>query len=109
MTELHPGEDLLEEPPGPFLCQLSVLDDVVEQLSARDVLHDHEDVGRGGDDLVQLDDVWVTEQLEVLDLSSDLADHVEALDLLSVQDFDGHFVPRYLVEPDCKTRRLTLL
>ena len=30
---------------------LSVLDDVVEQLSPGHVLHDHEDVRRGGDDL----------------------------------------------------------
>jgi hypothetical protein len=28
-----------------------VLDDVVEELAPRDVLHDHEDVGRSGDDL----------------------------------------------------------
>ena len=69
---------------------LSVLDDVVEELSARHIFHDHEDVGGRGDDLVQLDDVRVPEQLEVHDLPPDLAHHVQALDLLPVQDLDGH-------------------
>lgn len=40
---------------------------------------------------LQFDDVGVTEQLEVGDLSLDLTDHVQVLDGLSIKDFNGNF------------------
>ena len=46
-------------------------------------LHHHEDVGGGADHLVKLDDVRVTKQLQVLNLSPNLSDHIKILDLLS--------------------------
>lgn len=49
----------------------------------------------------QLDDVRVSEQFEVLDLSFDLPHHVQAADLLPVEDFHGHFVSRQLMLADC--------
>lgn len=49
---------------------------------------------------VQLDDVWVSEQLEILDLAFDLPHDIEAADLLSVQDLHSHFVARQLVLSD---------
>ena len=109
MTELDPRQDLLEEPPGTVLCQLSMLDNVVKQLSAGDVFHDHKNVGGCGDDLVELDDVGVTEQLQVLNLPPDLSHHVKALDLLTVQNFHGHFVPGDLVEPDWNNKRVLVM
>lgn len=39
---------------------------VLEELSPRDILHDHEDGGGCGDDLIHLDDVRMSEQLEDL-------------------------------------------
>ena len=44
------------------------------------------------------------EELQILDLSPDLPDDVEALDLLSVQDLDGDLVLSDLVEPDCNKK-----
>lgn len=41
---------------------------------------------------LQLDDVWVSEQFEILDLSFDLSHNIEAADLLSVQDLYSHFM-----------------
>ena len=79
---IHSTDNLLEESPSILLLQFAVLDDVVKQFPARDVLHYHEDVRGGADDLVQLDDVGMTEQLQVLDFSSDLSDNVKILDLL---------------------------
>jgi hypothetical protein len=42
----------------------------------------------------------MAKEFQVLNLAPDLAHHVEALDLLPVQDLDGHFVLGDLVEPD---------
>ena len=55
-----------------------------------DVLHDHEYVGGGADDLVQLYNVRMAEQLQVLNLAFDFAHDIQVLDLLSVQDLDCH-------------------
>ncbi len=42
----------------------------------------------------------MAKELEILDLPLDLADHVQALDLLSVEDLDRHLVAGQLVEAD---------
>ena len=52
---------------------------------------------------LQLDDVRVTEQLEILYLPAYLAHHIEALDFVTVQYFDGHLVPCQLMLSDCTT------
>lgn len=75
-----------------------MLDNVVEKLSARNILHHHEDVRRRGDHLVELDDVRVAEELQILNLAPDLPHDVKRLDLLSVEDFDGDLVASHLVE-----------
>ena len=48
------------------------LTNVLEELSSTDILHDHEDITGSGDDLVELDDVRMTKQLQQLNLSTDL-------------------------------------
>ena len=42
----------------------------------------------------------MAEELQVLDLSPDLANHVQVLDLLPVEDLDGNLVPGQLVKAD---------
>ena len=42
--------------------------------------------------------MWMAEELQVLDLSPDLANHVQVLDLLPVEDLDGNLVASQLVE-----------
>ncbi len=42
----------------------------------------------------------MAKELEILDLPLDLAHHVQALDLLSVEDLDRHLVACQLVEAD---------
>lgn len=72
----HPFENnfqiTIPLPPYPIL-----LTNIVEQFPSRHVLHDHEYVGGCGDDLVQLDDVWVAKQLQNLDLPTDLLNHIQ--------------------------------
>jgi hypothetical protein len=47
----HPADDVLEEAAGLLLFEFGLLDDVVEELAALDVLHDEEEVAGGLDDL----------------------------------------------------------
>jgi hypothetical protein len=42
----------------------------------------------------------MAKELEILDLPLDLAHHVQALDLLAVEDLDRHLVAGQLVEAD---------
>lgn len=53
----------------------------------------------------QLDDVWVSEQFEILDFPFDLPDDIETADLLSVQDLYRHFMARQLMFTDCTMRK----
>lgn len=48
MAVVDTGDDLLEEATRVVLLQFAMLHDVVEQLPATHVLHDHEDVSWGG-------------------------------------------------------------
>jgi len=51
MAILQRAHDLLEEAPRLVLWHLAASDNVVKQL-AREVLDDHDNVGRGGNDIV---------------------------------------------------------
>jgi len=45
----------------------------------------------------QLDDVGVSEELQILDFPPNFPHHRETLDFLSVEDFHSHLVLRHLV------------
>ena len=49
---------------------------------------------------LQLDDVWVSEQFEILNLSFDLPHDIETADPLSVQDLYSHFMACQLMLAD---------
>ena len=66
---LDAAHDLLEKVARLVLRQAPLLDDVVKQLAALDVLHDHIDVARRLHDFVQADDVRVHEEAQDLDLA----------------------------------------
>lgn len=100
VTVIDSRNNLLEELSGFRLVQFPLLDDVVEQLSARHKLHDHENVGRSGNNLVELDDVRMAEKFKILDLSTNLSDDIETFDFLPVEDFNCHFVLRQYVLAD---------
>lgn len=44
--------------------------------------------------------MWVPEEFEILDLPLDLADDIEAADLLPVEDLDSDFMARQLMFAD---------
>ncbi|PLN78809.1 hypothetical protein BDW42DRAFT_174170 [Aspergillus taichungensis] len=88
MAVLHGADDLLEELAGLGVVAAAPLDEVVEQL-ALGVLEDHDDVGLGGDDGVEFDDVGMAQQLQVLDLAFDAAHHVAGKELAPGDDLEG--------------------
>lgn len=53
----------------------------------------------------QLDDVWMPEQLEVLDFSFDFANHIQTANLLPVQDLNSNLMPCQLVLSNCQARQ----
>ena len=55
----------------------TLLTDVFKEFSSTDVLHDHEYVSWCGDDLVEFDDVRMSEQFEQLNLSPDLLLYIQ--------------------------------
>ena len=52
----------------------------------------------------------MSEEFEILDLSSDLSHNIKCLDLLPVEDLDGNLVTGQLVDANCsgQTRPLTV-
>lgn len=46
---------------------------------------------------VQFDDMRMSEELQILNLSSDLPDDIQVLYLLSVENLHSHFVTRHLM------------
>lgn len=54
----------------------------------------------------QFDDVGMSEELQVLDLSTDLPDDVETLDLLPVHDLDRDLVSGQHVHPRYKVTQI---
>lgn len=45
----------------------------------------------------QFDDVGMAEELEILDFSPDFAHDIQTLDLIAIQDFDGHLMASKLM------------
>lgn len=89
VAESDGGNQLLEIFPGNFFLE-ATLGDLVEKLAAADELHDEVDLGLGGHDLEQLDDVGMPNTAENGDLALDVGDEPTLQDLLLVDDFDGH-------------------
>lgn len=86
MAVLDCGNNLLEEAARLVFGHLDLFNNVIEELCAS-ILHDHDDVGRRCNDLVQFDNVGMSQQLEVLDFPADPTDHVQHGDPAPVDDF----------------------
>ena len=101
MDVLDAADELEVELAGLFLGKSGVPYDVVEELSAVAVFHDHVEFLLGLNDFVQLDDVRVADLLENFDLASDALHIFLVVDLVLLEDFDGNldsqlFVGTYL-------------
>lgn len=99
MTIFHRTDHLLEKSPRFILIHLATFHNVIEQLVTR-VFDHHDDVRRGRYHLVQLDDVRMSQHLEILNLPLDAIRHVHVLNLLLAQDLHGHFVTRDAMRGD---------
>lgn len=88
VAEADGGDELLEVPSRDVLLE-AALGDAREELPAADVLHDEVDLGLGGHDLEEADDVGVAHAAEDGDLALDVWDEAVAEGLLLVEHLDG--------------------
>lgn len=76
------------------LVQPSISDDEVEQFTTVGMLHDHEEFFLSLDDLVQLNDIGVSDLLKNLDLPCDPFHVLLVIDLFFLKDFDSYLFAR---------------
>ena len=88
---LDTGDELEVEFAGLLLREPGMSDDVVEQLAAAAILHDHVELFFSFNYLVELYDIWVSDLLEDFDFSGDSLDVFLIVDFVFLEDFDGHF------------------
>ena len=81
------SEYLLKELASLFLFQTSVCDYVIEKFTPRSVLHDEVQLFRGLDDLIKLDDIRMTNELQDVDLASDSFHIWNVRDTVFLKDF----------------------
>lgn len=99
MEILNPGEDLLKVATGILLLEALALHYVVEELAPVGVLHYEKELPVCFNDLIELDDVWVSNYLQNLDLSRHALNVCLVRDLVLLQNFDGHALPCQGVSP----------
>ncbi len=85
------GEDLLKELASLFLFQASVCDYVIEEFSPRGVLHDQVQLFRGLNDLIKLDDIRVTNELEDMNFASHTLHIWNVCNTVFLKDFYSNF------------------
>lgn len=88
VAEPDGGDKLLEVPSRGILLE-AALGDAREELPAADELHDEVDLGLGGHDLEEADDIGVAHAAEDGDLALDVRDEAVAEGLLLVEHLDG--------------------
>lgn len=96
MTILDRTDDLLEEPPGLMFLHPALVHYILEQLLPG-IFYHHDNVRTRGDNLVEFDDVRMSQDFEVLDLTFHAGGHVHVLDLAAVDDLHGDLVAGHRV------------
>lgn len=97
MAVLDGADDLLEELACAVLGHLAMVDDVVEQLRTS-ILEDHDNLCRCSDDGEELDDVRMSQELQILDLPLDSAGHVASDEFAAGDDLEGDLLAGGLVD-----------
>ena len=96
VTEVKSRDNLPKESPRLLRCQPAFLDEVIEELPARDVLQHQVEVLPVLVHVVQGQHVLVLYQLHDSDLPLHLLQH-GLTQLLLVDDLDGDLLPQYTV------------
>lgn len=95
MNVLDTRDELQVELAGLLFREPGVSHDVVEELTAVAVLHDHVQLFFGLNDFVELNDVGVSHLLQDLDLTSDSLHVFLVMDLVFLEDFNrnlNHYI-----------------
>lgn len=110
MAIINAGNDLLKEFPCLRFLQFALFHDVIEKFTATDELkkklkicnnllalskthlHDHEDIRGRWDDLIELNYVRMSKQLQILNFTTNFSHNIERFDLLSIEDFNSYLM-----------------
>ena len=74
MKVFDSGNDLLENPAGFWFFDLCVLNDEIKELATICIFHDKEELFWSFDDLIELDEIGVSDHFEDVDFSLDSFD-----------------------------------
>lgn len=91
MTVLDTADDLIEYLTSFILIHSLLLDDVVKQFSSTKKLHDQEKIFWRLNDLIQLDDIGMTDKFQDVDLSCDSLNVSDVNDFVFLKYFYGDF------------------
>lgn len=91
MTVLDTADDLIKYLTSFILIHSLLLDDVVEQFSSTKELHDQEKIFWRLNDLIQLDDIGMTDKFQDVDLSCDSLNVSDVNDFVFLKYFYGDF------------------
>lgn len=108
MNVLDASNDLLEESTRVSLLDAGVLDDVVEEFSSDCVLHDEVELFGRFDDLIQLNDIWVPDQLQNVDLASYTFNVRHVADAVLFQYLDSDLLTRQCMHAQLNLPECTL-
>jgi len=94
---LNTGNDLVEKLECLWLFNSLVFHDVVEKLTSIGILHDKVELFWCLDDFIELNDVWMSDELENVYFSRDSFDIVDVLDFVFFENLDSYSLVCQLV------------
>lgn len=89
---------LCKYPDSFTLINAFILNDVVEEFPLLHVLHDQEQLFGRLDDFVELDDIWMPDELQYVYLSRDSFDVSHFSDFVLFEYFYGHILIGWLMK-----------
>ena len=85
-----------------YFTHFAMFDNIVEKLSTRHIFHHHKNICWSGNNLIELDNMRMSKKLQILDFSPDLANDIQTLDFLTIQNLHSHFMIGNLVKSHWK-------
>ena len=96
---LDTSDDLMEELASLRLLHSLVGHDIVKQLSTLSVLHDKVQLFRSLDDLVKLDNIWMSDHFQDVNLTSNSLNVMHILYLILFKNFYCNFFSGQIMNP----------
>ena len=97
MNVLDAVYELMKHFPGFLFVDTFIFNDVVEKLALLHKLHNQKQLFGGLNDLIQLDEIWMSNKFENMNFACDSFDVGDFADFIFFQEFDCYFLVRMFV------------